>query len=167
MKSPHVPGTETGNLYTLFSFITHLCEAGISLLPSFFSPFYKHFLSNYHVSDAGHCLSKKEWVPRAQKNSSKLNEHAPTYLEVLKKPLFWWHLLPLVLGHRGVCIFGAETGQCVTQEKLWQTELRGSWATCQGHRAGSRGLGFEPSSGGTRKRERLGAGWSPNKAGVQ
>lgn len=127
MNPTYVPGTGMGNLYTLFNFIKHLCEAGISLFPSFLSPFCKHFLSNHHGSDAGHYLSKKEWVPRPQMNSSKLNEHASTYLDILKKPLLWWHLLSLVLGHRGVCILGAETGQCRTQENYGKQLREFGW----------------------------------------
>lgn len=108
MNSPDVPGTETGNLHTLFNFIEQLCEAGVSLL-SFLSPFCKQVLSNYHVSDSGYLVLEKDQASRPQTNGSKLNEHASTSLVILEKVPLWWHLLSLVLDHRGLCIFCAET----------------------------------------------------------
>ena len=139
MNSPSVPDTETGNLYTLCNFIKQLCEAGASLLPSFLGPFRKHCLSNYRVSDAGYYLLEKEQASKPQMNSGKLNEHTSTYLEILEKAHFM--VAPLVTsvvpGHRGLCIFCAETGPCGTQENCGKQNSEGVWVTCQGHRAGT------------------------------
>lgn len=126
MNSPYVPGTETGNLYTLCNFIKQLCEAGASLLPSFLGPFRKHCLSNYHVSDAGYYLLEKEQASKPQMNSSKLNEHASTYLEILEKAHFM--VAPLVTGPgpQRTLYFLCRNWAMWDSGKLWQTELRGS-----------------------------------------